>query len=131
MKATIKASFIILMAILLNACANSGNQKIAKIENHASLDKTLVSGKTTKEKVKLAFGEPSDVDFDNNNNEKWTYTHIRRVSKAINFMPYANYLMRGTDDTNKKLVIVFDKNGVVQKYAFTKSKGETKVGVFG
>jgi len=37
----------------------------------------------------------------------------------------------GTNDHRKKLVLVFDKNGVVQNHAMAESDGETNTGILG
>lgn len=117
-------------ALMFSGCAlKSGNDALGK------MDKTQVSngikkGKSTKEDVKAIFGDPEQVDLDNNGNEKWTYSYDHRDDKLINYIPYANSLAGGTNDKKKMLVILFSSHGVVKNYALSDSKGETKVGLF-
>jgi outer membrane protein assembly factor BamE (lipoprotein component of BamABCDE complex) len=129
MKSIFKILAIITIAIFISACVSSGNKKLATMD-HDKLHKMFAEGKTTKKDIEHAFGQPSDVDFDNNGNEKWVYEHVRSESKAINFVPIAGLFSQGTNDTKKKLVIIFNKDGSVKKHVFSASKGETNVGMF-
>ena len=123
--------FVTLSVLLVcAACASSGNKKLASMKQH-ELTSMFTEGKSTKNEVKLTLGEPSDIDFDHNNCEKWTYEHIKSSSKAVNFIPVVNYFVRGTNDTKKKLVIVFDEQGVIKHQAYAQSKGESKAGILG
>jgi outer membrane protein assembly factor BamE (lipoprotein component of BamABCDE complex) len=123
---------VVSIAFLLGACASQGNTQFAKaMDDGRSIDDIIIDGKTTKTQVKAHLGEPSDVDYHANGDEKWTYDHTKRNLKAVNFVPVANWFMRGTNDTKKKLVIIFDKNDVVKKHQSTTAKGETKMGLLG
>jgi len=55
-------------------------------------------------------------------------TLAKHSQKAINFVPFANLVYSGTNDTKKKLVIIFDKNDKVLDYLITENKGETGFG---
>lgn len=121
--------YCFLLSLILSGCAGqSGNQKLA--DTHTSeLNKVLVKGQTTKESVIEIFGEPNDTDIMDNGREKWIYSHLRKDSKIVNYVPVANWFTSGTDDTTKKLVIIFH-NGVVENFSSSTSLGETKGGLF-
>jgi hypothetical protein len=45
-----------------------------------------------------------------------------------NYIPVANLFTSGTDDTTKKLVMIF-KNGILDDYSSSSAKGETRAGL--
>ncbi|HBC71374.1 MAG TPA: hypothetical protein DCZ38_01135 [Coxiellaceae bacterium] len=130
MKSILKKVAIITAVIFVSSCASSGNSKLASMETNKVND-LFVDGKTTKKDVELALGQPDDIDIYNDGDEKWIYMHVKNDSKAINFVPIANWFTAGTNDTKKKLVFIFNKDGSLQKHAFSKSRGETKAGLLG
>lgn len=85
----------------------------------------LVAHKTTKEQVRSRFGDPAAIDFTDNGNETWVYTFTKRDSKGVNFVPIVNTFYSGTNDTTKNLKICFNTQGILEKYAFSSSQGET------
>lgn len=114
---------------LLSGCGQTtGNAQLAKM-NNCDISSVIVKGKTTSDEVKCCLGEPTDVDFDNQNRKKWTYSHTKSTATAISYVPYVNLLKSGTNDLSKKLVIVFDKNDRVADYITTESKGQTNLGI--
>lgn len=120
----------IFVLLLVAGCSNSGNTRLAQA-SAANVHQTIVNGKTTKAEVVAMLGQPNDVDFNNNNDEKWSYFHNKSQTKAINFVPVVSMFSAGTDDFRKVLVIVFNKNDVVQNHVYTESKGETTTGLIG
>ena len=119
---------LLLSLALLGGCAqNSGNQVFGGTEEN-KLPEILVKGVTTKAEVKAKFGDPCDVDLDNNNCEKWTYTHIRATAKVENFLPVVSLFRSGQDYTNRKLVILFNKDDVLEKYIVSSAKGSMSQG---
>lgn len=130
MRSIFKKAVVVIISIFVSACASTGNSKLASMETD-KVNNLFVAGKTTKKEVELALGQPSDIDFDHSGNEKWTYQHVKSSSKAVNFVPIANWFAAGTNDTRRKLVMIFSKDGFLQKQAFSKSKGETKGSLMG
>ena len=59
---------------------------------------------------------------------KWVYSHIKRSAMARNYVPVVNWFSAGTDDTTKKLVLIF-KDGILVDFSSSTAKGETKAGV--
>ena len=117
-------------ALLMSGCAvKVGNETLGKVEK-TQIDSTIVKGKSTKEDIKMFMGDPDKTDFDNNGNEKWVYTHVRKEAKFTNYIPIVDLFARGTNDTTKTLVILFDDRGIVKNYIASDAKGETKGGLF-
>ncbi len=123
-------SSVIGLSVFFSGCAiKTGNEVLGKMEK-SQVEQGIVKGKSTKEEIKVMFGDPTSVDFDNNSLEKWTYLHVRSDAKLINYVPYANLFASGTNDTKKTLVILFDDKGIVKNYINSDAKGETKTGLF-
>lgn len=119
---------VLLFALVLSSCASdSGNTKLAKTNSHA-IDSTFIKGKTTQQEVKAVFGDPDDTDIMVDGRVKWIFTHIKRSAMVRNYIPVVNWISAGTNDTTKKLVMVF-KDGVLDDYSTSTSKGETKAGL--
>jgi hypothetical protein len=119
----------LIVSCVLSACAGqSGNQKLAETQT-SELNKILIKGKTNKQGVIDIFGEPNDTDIMDNGREKWIYSHLRKDAKVTNFIPVANWFASGTDDTTKKLVIIF-RDGMVENFSTSTSFGETQAGLF-
>mgnify|MGYP000181160760 CR=1 FL=1 len=124
---SVLASAVALM--LLSGCASkTGNEALEKA-NSQSIESILIKGTTTKAEVTDYFGEPQEVDFMDNGQEKWKYSHVRKSLKAINYVPVANWFIGGTNDTTKSLVLLFYKD-VLVNYSIASAKGESKAGLF-
>lgn len=124
---TVLASAVALM--LLSGCAaKSDNEALEKADSQG-IESILVKGTTTKAEVTEYFGEPQEVDFMDNGQEKWKYGHLRRSDKLVNYIPVASWFAGGTNDTTKSLVLLFEKD-VLVNYSMSTSKGESKVGLF-
>lgn len=122
-------SAAVAVALGVTGCAvKTGNETLGKMEK-SQIDSQIVKGKSTKADVKSMMGDPDRTDFDNNGNEKWTYTHIRKDAKAISYVPVANWFVSGTNDTTKTFVVLFTDEGLVKNYIVSDAKGETKGGL--
>ncbi len=118
------------MCFFVTGCgAKTGHQFLAKMSNEEIASKLVVK-KTTKAEVNEMFGDPEDVDMADNGGETWLYKYVRSEAKGINYVPIANSFYGGTNDNIRKLKIKFDNCGILEKYSFSNSKGETKVGLF-
>ena len=56
---------------------------------------------------------------------KWVYSHIKRSAMARNYVPVVNWFSAGTDDTIKKLVLIF-KDSILVDFSSSTAKGEPK-----
>ena len=88
----------------------------------------IKNGTSTKSEVRSKLGEPTNIDFMENGLEKWEYNHTRKVDKGINYVPVVNWFVKGTNDTKKILVVLFDGE-VVKNHSFSSSEGETMGGL--
>ena len=120
-------AFIGLM--LLSGCAaKTGNEAIYKM-NKDDMSRAIVVGKTTKNDISSKLGNPMEVDFTAQGDEKWTYKHVYSSAKAINYIPIASAIANGTDDRTRMLVIIFNNTGTVKKYLYSIADGESMGGL--
>ena len=118
----------VLSACLLGACASQGVQQL-KEENQASVATKITRGKSTKDDVRAAFGDPTETSFTDSGNELWRYRYSHSTSKAINFVPLANLFLAGADVDKRELVVFFDADGLVKNYSMQARKEEVKQGI--
>ena len=119
---------VVLATTLFTGCAvKSGNDKLQDVTQENILD-MIKNGKSTKSDVRKALGEPSNIDFMESGLEKWEYKHARSVEKGINYVPVVNGFVKGTNDTKKTLIVLFDAD-VVKNHSFSSSEGETMGGL--
>lgn len=120
----------IAFTITLIGCAGKTGHTFLEEQSPQNIQAVLVEGKTTTEEVREKFGEPKDIDFDTNHCEIWKYEFVRSEAKGVNFVPIANLFYHGTNDTTKRLKIIFNQQGILMRYAMSSSNGETKIGAF-
>jgi outer membrane protein assembly factor BamE (lipoprotein component of BamABCDE complex) len=127
-KISLIASSLVLGTVLFTGCAvKTGNDRIENVTQDNILS-MIEDGKSTKADVRKAFGEPRNIGFMDNGLEKWEYHHSRSVQKGVNYVPVVNLFVKGTDDTKKTLIVLFDGN-VVKTHSFSSSEGETMGGL--
>ncbi len=127
-KISLIASSLVLGTVLFTGCAvKTGNDRIENVTQDNILN-MIEDGKSTKADVRKAFGEPRNIGFMDNGLEKWEYHHSRSVQKGVNYVPVVNLFVKGTDDTKKTLIVLFDGN-VVKTHSFSSSEGETMGGL--
>lgn len=113
---------------LVGCTATSGNSKI-KDHTQDTVDQTIVVGKTTKADVKADLGEPTAITLNDNGSENWTYVFSNATAKGVSYVPIVNLFARGADVNTKKVIILFDKKGVVQKAVFSENQSEHMSGI--
>jgi len=121
---------LIFISILIISCTNSSGSKFLASTSENQLRDRLVNGITTKEQVKSYFGDPHNVEFLPHNREEWVYAYTKSRAKTINFVPVLNTLYSGTNDNVRRLKIIFNSRGLVERYIFINNKGETLHGAF-
>ena len=127
-KISLIATSLVLGTVLFSGCAvKSGNDKLQDVTKESVTD-MIKNGTSTKSEVRSKLGEPTNIDFMENGLEKWEYNHTRKVDKGINYVPVVNWLVKGTNDTKKILVVLFDGE-VVKNHSFSSSEGETMGGL--
>ena len=127
-KISLIATSLVLGTVLFSGCAvKSGNDKLQDVTKESVTD-MIKNGTSTKSDVRSKLGEPTNIDFMENGLEKWEYNHTRKVDKGINYVPVVNWFVKGTNDTKKILVVLFDGE-VVKNHSFSSSEGETMGGL--
>ncbi len=127
-KISLITTSLLLGTVLFTGCAvKTGNDRIENVTQDNILN-MIEDGKSTKADVRKAFGEPRNIGFMDNGLEKWEYHHSRSVQKGVNYVPVVNLFVKGTDDTKKTLIVLFDGN-VVKTHSFSSSEGETMDGL--
>ena len=127
-KISLITTSLLLGTVLFTGCAvKSGNDKLQDVTKESVTD-MIKNGTSTKSEVRSKLGEPTNIDFMENGLEKWEYNHTRKVDKGINYVPVVNWFVKGTNDTKKILVVLFDGE-VVKNHSFSSSEGETMGGL--
>ena len=127
-KISLITTSLLLGTVLFTGCAvKTGNDRIENVTQDNILN-MIEDGKSTKADVRKAFGEPRNIGFMDNGLEKWEYHHSRSVQKGVNYVPVVNWFVKGTNDTKKILVVLFDGE-VVKNHSFSSSEGETMGGL--
>ena len=127
-KISLITTSLLLGTVLFTGCAvKTGNDRIENVTQDNILS-MIEDGKSTKADVGKTFGEPKNIDFMDNGLEKWEYHHSRSVQKGVNYVPVVNWFVKGTDDTKKTLLVLFEGN-IVKTHSFSSSEGETMGGL--
>ncbi|SFO03885.1 outer membrane protein assembly factor BamE domain-containing protein [Nitrosospira briensis] len=113
---------------LLAGCATAGNEKL-KDHTQSTISQRITEGRTTKNQVIAALGQPSVVSFTDAGNEIWTYKHARATPQAQNFIPLVGLFSSGADVKTKELVVMFNKDEVVSKYTMRETDEVVKSGL--
>lgn len=125
--------FFSVVLFFLSGCTSTGstgNQTLGD-SNKAEVYQAINDNITTKSDARKFFGDPTDIDYyENSGQEKWIYLHIDKSSLWRNYIPIVNFFSHGTKDTQKKVVLIFDKDGILKKSLVTQNLGETKSGIF-
>ena len=119
---------VLLVSVLLCACASVGNESIADA-NAETVSKQLTKAKTTQAEVRKIFGDPIKSSFTSNGNKSWEYEFSRMQSKVTNFIPYVNLVHSGAKGDKKSLVIFFDRAKIVQDYTMSTSRIDINQGL--
>ncbi|MDN5752210.1 MAG: outer membrane protein assembly factor BamE [Nitrosospira sp.] len=116
------------LVALVAGCATSGNEKL-KDHTQSTISQQITEGRTTKNQVIAALGQPSVVSFTDAGNEIWTYKHARATPQAQNFIPLVGLVSSGADVKTKELVVMFNKHDVVSKYTMRETEEVVKSGL--
>jgi len=118
----------IVAALLLNACATSGNPALAEMDQ-ISLDQHLVKGKSTKADV-LAYLGPagSFLKEPDNNTETWVYNYSSSNALGMTFIPIYGLTHGGETKQSKSLTIIFNGNGIVIRYSLATNNRTQTIG---
>lgn len=123
-----KCIISITLLLCLSGCMSSGNDRISQLSS-SQMASMIYDGRTSKAEVRAQFGDPNSIDLNEDGTEKWSFKHVKSRAKLSNFIPLVSTFKRGTHDVTRELVVLFDKNDVVRKHAYTVAKGETNMGL--
>lgn len=119
---------LIALTLAITGCASVGNERIRNISQE-DLSSKIVKGVTTKAQVREYLGAADFTSFTDSGNEIWRYAHVKATAKPINFVPIVSVFASGSNEEKKEIVFFFDKNGVVQNYTMSETKGESRQGI--
>jgi len=116
-----KTLFLMLLSlsILISGCASSGNKQIADTGAVAKIEE----GKSTKADVRAFVGQPTKVNFRDDNTEVWEYVYTRGQMRPATLIPVVGWFAGGMDTTGSTLTILFNKDNIVQKVGSGKISG--------
>lgn len=116
------------VAVALVGCASSGNQSL-KNETAETVASKITKGKTTKDQVRTAFGDPFETSFTDNGSVIWKYQLKKETADAVNYIPVVSAFHQSYSGTKKELIIMFDDNDRVKSYSMSSSNTKTKAGL--
>jgi outer membrane protein assembly factor BamE (lipoprotein component of BamABCDE complex) len=116
-------------AFLLIGCASTGNESLRN-ESEAGVQSKLVEGKSTKAQVRSMFGSPMRTTFTDGGLEIWTFEFKNVSADAVTYIPIVNMFGATASGTKKELVVLFGRDGVVQRYSMSESAVKDKTGLF-
>lgn len=125
---TIRTLMIAVVALGSAGCASRGNE-VLKSQSVASVDLTIVDGRTTRQEVQAIYGAPAQISFLNEKNEIWTYRWARATAQGQNFIPIIGPFVRGYETRKKELVIVFNEQSVVARHSMIDVNDTVRTGL--
>lgn len=119
MKFAIIASLTAVVA--LGGCTTGVGNQILKKESQATIHKKLTEGTSTKADVRNLYGAPHRTSFTDSGLEIWSYVLVNHSRDGLAYIPIINWFGDSITMKQKELVILFDKNGSVQKFSMNES----------
>ena len=89
----------------------------------------MIKGQTTQAEVRKFYGDPIKTSSTDSGNETWEYEFARLEPKPTNFIPYVNLIHSGAEGDKKSIVILFNKNKIVQQYTVSNSRVDISQGL--
>ena len=120
---------MVVLSVALAGCASTGNESI-RAESSSTIKDKIVEGKTTQAQVQSMFGAPTVTSFTDSGLEVWTYDFTKMSADAISYVPVVNSFGGSASGTKKSLVVLFDKQNVVQRYSLKEAEVSQKTGLF-
>jgi outer membrane protein assembly factor BamE (lipoprotein component of BamABCDE complex) len=122
---------VLIVSALIGGCAtgSSGNEAL-RHESEVGIQTKLVEGKSTKQEVRKMYGSPIRTTFTDAGLEIWTYEFKNVSADAVAYIPIVNMFGATASGTRKELVVLFNRDGVVQRYSMSESDVKDKTGLF-
>lgn len=122
-----KVLLVAAIAVVLAGCASGGNKSIEQ-ETQIGVQSKIIKGKTSKQEVKAAYGDPTGVSISSDGKEQWHYVFTNTQVSGKAFIPIYGLFDNGATTNMKQLIIVF-KGDIVDNYLFNNSNTEVKSGL--
>ena len=110
----------IFISALIGGCIGIGNIRMED-QTQASIDKTIIKGKTTSAEMLEKFGEASKKAPTFSRGEYWWYSYSYSAIDPISYT-IANIDPQGSFYGRVSLMVEFNKEGIVLNYKFRKTK---------
>lgn len=118
-------AFVVLSGV--GACVSAGNKSL-KEQTPETLSELLQPG-TTQAEVSASLGDPLSVSYTDSGREIWFYELIQGKMTAQSFIPVVSMFSSGVEGRKKLLVILYDKEELVDRYNLSDSEYESKTGI--
>ena len=125
----LKLTISLFAVFLLIGCASTGNESLRN-ESEAGVQSKLVEGRSTKAQVRSMFGSPMRTTFTDGGLEIWTFEFKNVSADAVTYIPIVNMFGATASGTKKELVVLFGRDGIVQRYSMSESAVKDKTGLF-
>lgn len=125
-------SCLCIVSLMLSGCTTTGSTGniVLGDSKKSEIYQAINDNITTKSDARKFFGDPSDIDYyENTGQEKWVYLHLDKSSLWRNYVPIINFFSRGSKDVQKKVILIFDKDGLLKKSLVSENIAETKHGL--
>lgn len=115
--------------LLAAGCASVGNATLGKESEH-SIQTKIIEGQTTKAEVRRMFGSPLKTTFTDSGQEVWNYELSKMSADMVSFIPVVSMFGSSASGTKKELVVLFDREGIVRRFAMSESEVKQGSGLF-
>jgi hypothetical protein len=99
----------------LAGCSTVGNGRLEQLDD-AQARMLLVPGRTTRDDVRRALGDGAVIRFESGR-ETWHYDYRKGLAKGWDDVPFVNLVVARLDRPVKELVILFDAQGVLERWS--------------
>ena len=119
---------LVMITTAVAGCSSAGNDRIAH-QTTQSISDHLVRGQTTQAQVRALYGDPIKLSFTSGGNQIWEYEFTKMHATASDFIPFENLFRADAKGHRKSLVIYFNKQNIVENYAFSSSSVKVHQGL--
>ena len=122
---------VVAFALISTGCAtgSSGNEAL-RHESESAVQGKLVEGKSTKQQVRTMYGSPIRTTFTDSGLEIWTYEFKNVSADTVAYVPIINLFGATASGTRKELVVMFNRDAIVQRFSMSESDVKDKTGLF-
>ncbi len=118
----------LMLTTAVAGCSSAGNDRIAH-QTSQTVSAHLVRGQTTEAQVRALYGDPMKISFTSGGNQIWEYEFTKMHATASDFIPFENLFRSDARGHRNSLVIYFNKQNIVENYAFSSSSVKVHQGL--